>query len=240
MFGSKADFNSLSETQKSQEYARIIESEGKSNSQVNLRMSKLSHAAKGLIVQSDVWTRCTCMRVIRRICWRSFGGMGNRKLVEIKMEQVSTLSLSEVSEATDTTQARSEVLIGGNSTGIIIPGKVLEAAIRVDDRHYLLFITDDIIYEEMLTLLLLDLSQGVIEELTIGAAYSSGYFEDLKVSPHSASFRFIGDTTWTVIVSLSPTFKLPFSDPRGVNRPMGLRKYIDISANPAPARADNS
>lgn len=95
------------------------------------------------------------------------------------MEQVSTLSLCEISEATDTTQARSEVLIGGNSTGIIIPGKVPEAVIRVDERRYLLFMTDDIIYEEMLTVLLLDLSQGVIEELTIGAAYSSGYFEDL-------------------------------------------------------------
>lgn len=156
------------------------------------------------------------------------------------MEEVTTLSLSEVSEATDTTQARSEVLIGGNSTGIIIPGKVLEAAIKVDARRYLLFVTDDVIFEEMLTLLLLDLSQGVIEELTIGGAYTSGHFEDLRVLPRSASFRFIGDTTWTVKVSTSPTFKLPFSDPRGVSRPAGLRKYIDISATPAPARADGS
>ena len=154
------------------------------------------------------------------------------------MEEVTTLSLSEVSEATDTTQARAEVLIDGNSTGIIIPGKVLEAAIKIDARRYLLFMTDDVIFEEMLTLLLLDLSQGIVDKLTIGSAYTTGYFEALTVSPCSASFRFIGDTTWTVKVSLSPTFKLPFSDPRGVSRPMGLRKYIDISANPAPARAD--
>lgn len=156
------------------------------------------------------------------------------------MEEVTTLSLSEVSEATDTTQARSEVLIGGNSTGMIIPGKVLEAAIKIDARHYLLFVTDDVVFEEILTLLLLDLSQGVVEELTIGGAYTSGHFEALKVSPHSASFCFIGNTTWTIKVSTSPNFKLPFSDPRGVSRPMGLRKYIDISANPAPARADGS
>ncbi len=156
------------------------------------------------------------------------------------MEEVTTLLLSEVSEATDTTQARSEVLIGGNSTGIIIPGKVLEAAIKIDSRRYLLFVTDDVIFEEMLTILLLDSSQGIVEKLTIGGAYSSGHFEDLRVSPRSASFRFIGDTTWTVKVSPSPTFKLPFSDPRGVSRPMGLRKYIDISATPAPARADGS
>lgn len=166
--------------------------------------------------------------------------MGNGQLVEIKMEEVTTLLLSEVSEATETTQARSEVLIGGNSTGIIIPGKVLEAAIKIDSRRYLLFVTDDVIFEEMLTILLLDSSQGIVEKLTIGGAYSSGHFEDLRVSPRSASFRFIGDTTWTVKVSPSPTFKLPFSDPRGVSRPMGLRKCIDISATPAPARADGS
>ncbi|WP_313825797.1 hypothetical protein [Leclercia sp.] len=156
------------------------------------------------------------------------------------MEEFTTLLLSEVSEATDTTQARSEVLIGGKSTGIIIPGKVLEAAIKIDPRRYLLFVTDDVMFEEMLTILLLDSFQGIVEKLTIGGAYSSGHFEDLRVSPRSASFRFIGDTTWTIKVSSSPTFKLPFSDPKGVSRSMGLRKYINISASPAPAKADGS
>ena len=92
----------------------------------------------------------------------------------------------------------------------------------------------------MLTILLLDISQGVVEKLTIGGAYTSGHFGDLEVLPHSASFSFIGDTTWTVKVSTSPTFKLLFSDPRGVSRPVALRKYIDISANPAPAKANGS
>lgn len=158
------------------------------------------------------------------------------------MEEVTTLSLSAVNEATDITQPRSKVLIDGNSTGITVPGKVLEAAVKVDARRYLLFVTDDVIFEEMLTILLLDLFQGVVEELTIGGAYTSGHFGDLEVLPHSASFSFsfIGDTTWTVKVSASPTFKLPFSDPRGVSRPVALRKYIDISANPAPARVDGS
>lgn len=97
--------------------------------------------------------------------------MGNGQLAEIEMEEVKTLSLSEVNEATDAALTRSEVLIDGNATGIIIPGKVLEAAIKVDARRYLLFVTDDIIFEEMLTILLLDLSQGIVEELTIGGAY---------------------------------------------------------------------
>ncbi|WP_313825796.1 hypothetical protein [Leclercia sp.] len=52
MFGPKVNFNSLSEMQKNQVYAGIVESAGKSNHQVNLRMMKLSRAAKGLIVLS--------------------------------------------------------------------------------------------------------------------------------------------------------------------------------------------
>lgn len=52
MFGPKVNFNHLSEAQKNQIYAKIIESAGKSNPQVNLRMIRLSRAAKGLIVLS--------------------------------------------------------------------------------------------------------------------------------------------------------------------------------------------
>lgn len=180
------------------------------------------------------------MRVIGRFCRRCFSRVGNGKLVEIEMEQITTLLLSEVSEATDTTQAQSEIFIENHPTGIIIPGKVLEAAIRVDVKRYLLFVTDDVIFEEMLTILLLDLSEGIVEELTIGGAYTSGHFENLTVSPHSTSFNFIGDTMWTVKVLESSMINVPFSDPRGVSRPRRLRKYIDISANPAPTRANRS
>ncbi|WP_241647154.1 hypothetical protein [Rosenbergiella metrosideri] len=52
MFGPKTNFNSLSETQKNQVYAGIVESVGKSNPQINLRMMKLSRAAKGVMVLS--------------------------------------------------------------------------------------------------------------------------------------------------------------------------------------------
>lgn len=52
LFGAKANFNHLSEVQKNQVYASIVESAGKSNPQVNLQMRRLSHAGKGLIVLS--------------------------------------------------------------------------------------------------------------------------------------------------------------------------------------------
>ncbi|MCM7644927.1 hypothetical protein M8S54_00005, partial [Enterobacter asburiae] len=47
-------------------------------------------------------------------------------------------------------------------------------------------------------------------------------------------FRFIGDYIWTLKVSDSPRLRLPFvSDPKGVKRESGLKKYITISATPA-------
>lgn len=52
MFGPKANFATLSEMQKNQVYASIVESAGKSNPKVNLRMLQLSRAGKGLIVLS--------------------------------------------------------------------------------------------------------------------------------------------------------------------------------------------
>lgn len=52
LFGPRANFNTLSHAQKNQVYASIIESAGKSNPQVNLRMLKLSRVGKGLIVLS--------------------------------------------------------------------------------------------------------------------------------------------------------------------------------------------
>jgi len=158
--------------------------------------------------------------------------MGNGQLVEVMMKVVTTLSLSQVSEETDTAQPCSEVLMDGKSTWVTIQGKVLEAAIQVDEHRYLLFVTDGVIFEELLTVLLFDTSRGVIDKIIIGGAYTTGHFENLKVFPRSVSFYFTGDTAWTIKVLASATIKLPFTDPRGVSRPLGLRKYIDITRSP--------
>lgn len=152
------------------------------------------------------------------------------------MEQLTTLSLSEVSAATDRAQARAEVLLEGHPTGIIVPGEVLEAAVSVADGRYLLFMTDNIIYEEHLTMVLIDLTRGVLDTLRLGAAYCTGYFEALQVSPHAVSFQFLGDTTWTVTVSDTAYLRLPFlGDAWGVSRQFKLKHYLRISADPTPA-----
>ncbi|EOU9539471.1 hypothetical protein ACOJCD_003280 [Cronobacter dublinensis] len=52
LFGSRVNFNTLSEVQKNQIYADIVLAAGKSNPQVNMQMMQLSRLGKGLIVLS--------------------------------------------------------------------------------------------------------------------------------------------------------------------------------------------
>jgi hypothetical protein len=106
-------------------------------------------------------------------------------------------------------------VINGNSTDIIVPGQILEAAVQVNDHRYILFLTDDIIFEESLTIALIDVKDGVKEIVRLGNEYSMGSFEVLSVTVDSINFRFIGNFLWTVNTVDSPRLRLPFgSDPK--------------------------
>ena len=163
--------------------------------------------------------------------------MGDGEYVELIMKQVTSISLVKVQEATDLSQAQSNVVINGNSTDIIAPGQILEAAVQVNDHRYILFLTDDIIFEESLTIALIDVKDGVKEIVRLGNEYSMGSFEVLSVTVDSINFRFIGNFLWTVNTVDSSRLRLPFnSDPKGVKREACLKKYMTISATPAPEK----
>jgi hypothetical protein len=179
----------------------------------------------------------TCLRAYWWLRRRRTRHMGNGAFVELIMQQVNSIALVKVREATDLSQAQSDVVLNGNSTGIIVPGEELEAAVQVNDRSYILFLTDNVVFEESLTIALIDVRNGVKEIVHLGHEYSTGSFENLTVTGDSVSFNFIGDYIWTLQVSDSPRLRLPFaSDPGGVKRKPGLKKYITISASPAPKK----
>jgi len=130
-------------------------------------------------------------------------------------------------------QTQSDVVLHGRNTGIIVPGQILEAAVQVNEQRYLLFLTDDVIFEESLTIALIDIRDGVKEIVRLGNEYSSGSFENLTVTGDSVSFSFISDYIWTLKALETPRLPLPFfQDPQGVKRMSGLKKYIMISAAP--------
>ena len=59
--------------------------------------------------------------------------------MELIIQQVNSISLVKGQEATDLSQAQPNVVIKGNSTDIIVPGQILEAAVQVNDHRYIFF-----------------------------------------------------------------------------------------------------
>lgn len=95
--------------------------------------------------------------------------------------------------------------------------------------------TDDILFEEMLSVHLLDGTLNLLDSVTIGAMYSTGIFSSLElIEPNIVRFRFFDDTDWRIELLTKPVFGLPFlSDPRGVSRKLGFTRYfIKIHGHP--------
>lgn len=167
--------------------------------------------------------------------------MGNGPYPERTMKLVDNFSLRAVRHPQDNRQGEYQVLFDGNATGILVPYCVIEAAIDADEDRFLLFLTDDVPFEEILHIALIHLQQGMLEMISLGGIYTTGSFTRLKVEDNAVHFHFIGDTTWTVRIAEKPFFRLPFTgDPRGTGRPFALKHHILISANPPPARAHGS
>ena len=136
---------------------------------------------------------------------------------------------------------RSEIVIGGRPTGCYVDGLVLEAAVSCGE-NYLLFTTDDVPYEEFLTVALLDASLSPLDGVTIGGMYSTGSFSSLQlIEPSSVGFRFIGDADWSIELLPAPVLGLPLiGDPKGVRRKMGLRRYFKVHGQPRSEGAHKS
>ncbi len=133
-----------------------------------------------------------------------------------------------------------EVLIAENRTGITVRFRYWRLLFRWMDKRLLLFLTDDMPFEEMLNIALIDLDDGVKEILTLGGAYLTGSFTDLHIASNALSLAL--SVRQHGGLKSSVTFvKVPFTgDPRGVSRSVAVKHYIKITANPPPARIDGS
>lgn len=147
------------------------------------------------------------------------------------------LSLARLPPQTDGQAPRSGLLADGQPTGVILDGATLEAAVQWHDQH-LLFITDDVPYEEALRIVLIDADLQTVDAAELGAAYSTGSFTELALlPPDTVSFRFIGGTTWTVRLLQQDQFRLPWvSEPRGVSRRLGFTRRFVVDGDPQPER----
>lgn len=135
----------------------------------------------------------------------------------------------------DKAMATSTIVMDGKVTGVEVTGAVLEAAVAWQDQR-LLFLTDDILHEDMLRIYLLDAQHRLLDTAVLGAAYSTGAFSDLQLlPPNSLSFSFIGGITWRLLLLSQPEFVVPWlSYPRGVSRPWKFHRSFRLEGKPLP------
>lgn len=133
--------------------------------------------------------------------------------------------------ANDDAPPRSEVIVAGAPTGSTVAGAVLEAAVGCD-AGFLLFVTDDVPYEDALSIHLVDAKGQCIDSARLGRAYSSGRFADLRLEPPDrVRFRFTGGLDWSVRMLSQPQWRLPFNaEAPGVVRPFGFRRRFVVQA----------
>lgn len=151
------------------------------------------------------------------------------------MRIIHHLSMARLPGHAKNDEPRSALLLNGQPTGRVLPGAVLEAAVEWQGQ-YLLFITDDVPYEEALRIVLIDAELNVVDSAELGGAYTTGSFSDLSlIPPDTVRFRFIGATDWTVRLLNKDQFRLPWlSEPRGVSRRLGFSRRFVIDGQPQP------
>lgn len=149
------------------------------------------------------------------------------------MRIATELTIKLTREVNEAKEPISEVIVHGASTGKFVFGAVLEVAIRWKNR-YLLFVTDDVPFEEMLRILLLNDQLDIIDSARIGWIYATGSFSFLEMNePNIVLFEFIGGTTWSVELLSRHRFRIPFiSEPFCVWRRFGFSRYFIVRGNP--------
>lgn len=153
----------------------------------------------------------------------------------MRLLSTSEFATRLASPYTDTALARSELLLGGRSTGVIVTGAVLEAALEWQG-YRIVFLSDDIPFEDMLRIYMFDADLTLVDAAVLGAMYSTGTFAELSLQPPDAlTFRFFAGTVWRMVLLAKREFALPFLfDPSGVSRKFKFFRHFRIEGKPQP------
>lgn len=140
-------------------------------------------------------------------------------------------SLTLAREGNDQELATSFATIAGRTAEEPLEGTVLEACVQ-HGNQYLLFLTDDIPFEDSLHIHLLDESLNRIDTVTLGAAYTTGHFRNLTCQDSGRiTFEFFGDCVWEIVMLPKKRLRLPFvSGPKGVSWQKGWFHVLELRA----------
>ena len=126
---------------------------------------------------------------------------------------------------------RARLVHHGQAVGEPVEGCVLERQYAVDADRYLLFVSDDIPYEEGLHIYLVDAAGAVLAGLEIGAPYTPGLLENVVASgPDRVDFSFVHKQRCRLIVHAEPAAFRRLRPITGVKRLGGAfrKRYLEL------------
>lgn len=153
----------------------------------------------------------------------------------MKLTHAPDYSIRVVTPSTSDTIPKSEILIAGVPTGKIVDGAVFEAALRWQE-YTLLFLTDDVPFEDTLNIYLLDKTLNIADWARMYFMYSTGIFSNLDLTQaDTVRFSFFADRTWVLKLFPEKRFALPrIADPIGVSRPLKFFRMFQLDSYPLP------
>ena len=85
---------------------------------------------------------------------------------------------------------------------------MLEQAIWVEAKRYLIFTTDDVIFEESLNLYFIELGKGILDRLWIAQPYNTDTFNGVTIlDDTSLSFSFLYLRDWKLTIYRQPRLR---------------------------------
>ena len=125
------------------------------------------------------------------------------------MHIVNTIELKLIEKASDSKESLCEIQLNQKNTKIFIRGKVLEQAIWMRENRYLIFTTDEVVFEESLNIYLIDIQKGVLDKLWIGQPYNTDTFNGVQIiNDHSLTFNFLYLKDWKLTIYDEPKLRL--------------------------------
>lgn len=139
------------------------------------------------------------------------------------------IGLALIQDMTDKSLPQSEVLVKGKKTGVVVEGKVLEGVVCVYSHCYLLFLTHDCVFEETLTLALVDLNKNILlESLWIGLVYQTDIFTGPRICDDKILFEFLAEKTWVLQVLQTARIRFPISLNALIHRGFQFKSYLQL------------
>lgn len=157
----------------------------------------------------------------------------------MKLIPAPEYSIRVITPPTPEVTPQSEITVAGVPTGKVIAGAILRAALRWGE-FVLIFLTDDVPFEDTLRMYLLDQDLAVVDSARMGAMYSTGIFSALDLTePDTVRFQFFDGVLWTLTLLSEEEFAIPIiSEPTSVSRPFKFFRRIRLAGKPLPKTSE--